>query len=115
MPPSIPLLQATNGPYFPVVLTAKTQQEGMSSTLGSQRTCDTVMSVMRQLTLLAIVCFSSSCAAIVDGFSKDLVYNNQFAVNIPNATEVLVQLIAEKHGFRSLGQVRETTLAILYQ
>lgn len=112
-PPFICLLQAfsTNGRHFPVVLTVKSQQqEGMSSGLGhgSQRTCDTVMSVMKQFILLAFVYFSHCCASIVESSNNQLVYNNQFAVNIPNATEVLVQLIAEKHGFRSLGQVRRT-------
>ena len=77
----------------------------MSSRLDNQRTCDTVMSVMRQIALLAVVFLSNCCATILDGASNDLVYNNHFAVNIPNASETLVQLIAEKHGFRSLGQV----------
>lgn len=99
------MLQATNGPCFSVVLTAKTQQEGMSSRLDYQRTCDTVMSVVKQIKLLIIVYFFSYCCAALTEGPNDLVYHNQFAVNIPNATEVLVQLIAEKHGFRSLGQV----------
>lgn len=79
----------------------------MSSRLSCKRTCDTtVMSVIEQMILLVIVYFSyCSASSIVENSSNDLVYNNQFAVNIPNASEVLVQLIAEKHGFRSLGQV----------
>lgn len=80
----------------------------MSSRLSYQRTCDTsVMSVIKQMIFLVIVYFSYciSASSIVENSSNDLVYNNQFAVNIPNASEVLVQLIAEKHGFRSLGQV----------
>ena len=79
----------------------------MSSRLSYKRTCDTsVMSVIKQMIFLVIVYFSyCSASSIVEDSSNDLVYNNQFAVNIPNASEVLVQLIAEKHGFRSLGQV----------
>ena len=98
------MFQATNGPYFYVFFTVRNSTGGrMSSRLGYQRTCDTtVMSVI----LLAIVYFSYCCAKIVDG-TNNFVYNNQFAVNIPNASEVLVQLIAEKHGFRSLGQVQQ--------
>lgn len=99
--------QATNGLYFSVGLTTQSQLEGMSSRLSCKRTCDTtVMSVIEQMILLVIVYFSyCSASSIVEDSSNDLVYNNQFAVNIPNASEVLVQLIAEKHGFRSLGQV----------
>lgn len=78
----------------------------MSSRLSYQRTCDTtVMSVIKKTILLVIVYFSYCCASSIVEESNDLMYNNQFAVNIPNASEVLVQLIAEKHGFRSLGQV----------
>ena len=60
-------------------------------------------SVMKQLTLV-LLCYLHYSAALVDS-QNGLTFHNQFAVHIPNATEVLVQLIAEKHGFRSLGQV----------
>ena len=100
----LPMDSTSRWPYWPHNLS----KEGMSSRLSYQRTCDTsVMSVIKQMTFLVIVYFSYciSASSIVENPSNDLVYNNQFAVNIPNASEVLVQFIAEKHGFRSLGQV----------
>ena len=100
----LPMDSTSRWPYWPHNLS----MEGMSSRLSYQRTCDTsVMSVIKQMTFLVIVYFSYciSASSIVENPSNDLVYNNQFAVNIPNASEVLVQFIAEKHGFRSLGQV----------
>lgn len=68
----------------------------------SQRTHSAVMPVIKQSVLLLLLSLSFCLAVIED---DERVYHNQFAVGIPNATEPLVQLIAEKHGFRSLGQV----------
>lgn len=51
--------------------------------------------------LLVLLCKCQ--AAVID--DTELVFHNQFAVHIPNATEPLVQFVAEKHGFRSLGQI----------
>ena len=62
--------------------------------------CSSVMKPVFTVTFFCL--FVSALSAIND---KKLTYNNQFAVHIPNATEILVQLIADKHGFRSLGQV----------
>ena len=85
---------------------------------GSYRTyCDSVMcsSVIKQLTLVLLY-LTCSCYSLVvpSGRAVDqLAYNNQFAVHIPNATEVLVELIAEKHGFRSLGQVNTCSRLVM--
>lgn len=62
--------------------------------------CSSVMKPVFTVTFFCL--FVSALSAIND---KKLTYNNQFAVHIPNATEILVQLIADKHGFRSLGQI----------
>lgn len=96
----------------PLICCSK-KKGGMSSRHTSLRTCcSSSVSVMclsvmvKQLTLILLY-LTCTCYSLVvpGGRPNDLAYNNQFAVNIPNATEVLVQLIAEKHGFRSLGQV----------
>jgi len=61
-------------------------------------------SVMKKTFIVIFCCLSFSSALLVEN-ENTLTYNNQFAVHIPNATEVLVRLIADKHGFRSLGQI----------
>lgn len=78
------------------------------------KSCDIVMcsTVMKPTFTVTIFCLFASALSVIN--ENELTYNNQFAVHIPNATEVLVQLIADKHGFRSLGQVTAISKKCLY-
>lgn len=58
---------------------------------------------MKPTFITIILCLFCSALTIVNG--DQLIYNNEFAVHIPHIGEDLVQQIAEKYGFKSLGQV----------
>lgn len=62
------------------------------------------------LFLILLLSFTSLTSGKQEAFPK--VYHNQFAVHIPNASTSLAEQLAQKHGFRSLGQVRQEKVSL---